>query len=421
MKEKSLLFACLTKITCYQMSAKNGGIVVYMKSILLLVLILGSVSLSAQNVLPENWNPVSEANGVLQKLVKVTAPEVKGAHDAEFVLIDNYAYVVAEVNDVQPGESGNWDFIYCAMSIINLKTLDVEKIIPFARSEQRFENVKLPKGQCWIPRIIQKNKKTLRCYFVSKISGKNPHSQVWYIDYDLRLEVFSKKIHKVKIKTAEGTFDMTAEPFYADAKAQGFKRKSVGFGTYLFDSFKEFDGRVYVALNNFPGKQNALAIANRKLNTFEVLGHYNEPQSAKLSESSINRLPDGSWMAICRRDDDDKNYLITTSKDGRNWAIAKPISSIPNGTNSKPTFDFFNGVYYLGWQEKTKIDGAFRSVFNIDVSCDGKNWERKYSFRTNKSFQYPSFTKHGNSIWLIVTQGDFSSSRKERIMFGRLE
>ncbi len=36
--------------------------------------------------------------------------------------------------------------------------------------------------------------------------------------------------------------------------------------------------------------------------TFEVIGHYNEPQSEQLSESSVNRLPDGTWMAIVRND-----------------------------------------------------------------------------------------------------------------------
>jgi len=57
-----------------------------------------------------------------------------------------------------------------------------------------------------------------------------------------------------------------------------------------------------VAINNFPGKQNALAVVNEMLDTFEIVGHYNEPQTVQLSESAVNRLPDGSWMAICRQD-----------------------------------------------------------------------------------------------------------------------
>jgi hypothetical protein len=94
---------------------------------------------------------------------------------------------------------------------------------------------------------------------------------------------------------------------------------------------------------------------------------------------------------------------------------------VPNGTNSKPTFDRFGGTYCLGWQENTRIQGVRRSVFNVDISRDGKTWERKYRFETPKSFQYPSFHEHDGVIWLSVTQGDSSPSRKERIMFGKLE
>ena len=60
-------------------------------------------------------------------------------------------------------------------------------------------------------------------------------------------------------------------------------------------------------------------------------------------------------------------------------------------------------------------------MFNIDISRDGKTWERKYRFETPKSFQYPTFHEHEGTIWLNVTQGDSSASRKERIMFGKLE
>ena len=92
-----------------------------------------------------------------------------------------------------------------------------------------------------------------------------------------------------------------------------------------------------------------------------------------------------------------------------------------NGDNSKPTFDAFNGVYYLGWQERPQVDGVYRSVFNVDVSKDGTHWERKYRFETDKSFQYPTFVADKGTVWLCVTQGDTDPSRKERIMFGRLE
>lgn len=89
--------------------------------------------------------------------------------------------------------------------------------------------------------------------------------------------------------------------------------------------------------------------------------------------------------------------------------------------NSKPTFDCFNGTYYLGWQENTKINGVSRSVFNVDVSKNGDEWHRKYRFETEKSFQYPTFRQYKGHIYFAVTQGDYSESRKERIMFGKLE
>ena len=78
-------------------------------------------------------------------------------------------------------------------------------------------------------------------------------------------------------------------------------------------------------------------------------------------------------------------------------------------------------MYYLGWQESTRIQGVSRSVFNVDVSRDGKTWERKYRFESPKSFQYPTFHEHDGVIWLVVTQGDKDASRKECIMFGKLE
>ena len=133
----------------------------------------------------------------------------------------------------------------------------------------------------------------------------------------------------------------------------------------------------------------------------------------------MNRLPDGTWMAICRNDKG--NYHFTTSPDGRTWTIGEPKPFVPKGLNSKPTFDQFGGLYYLGWQEATSIQGANRSVFNVDISRDGKTWERKYRFETPQSFQYPTFHEHEGAIWLCVTQGVSDPSRKERIMFGKLE
>ncbi len=372
----------------------------------------------AQSLLPSGWDPALAGDAVLRKLVNVSGPQVKGAHDAEFVCVGDRAYVVSEANDRQAGESAGWPFIYATLSIVNLNTLEVERVIDFARSGQAFGNVTLPEGACFVPRILQTGEQTLRCYFTSEAPGKR-QSQMWYRDFDLRKGEFAATIHKVRLKTAAGTFDFQPRHFHADAVAHGFTKKATDSSFFLFDSFKPFDGRLYVTLNNFGGKQNALALVHEDRETFEVLGHFNEPQEAQLSEASVNRLPDGTWMAICRNDRG--NYHFTTSADGQTWANGRELPQVPNGTNSKPTFDRFGGVYYLGWQEATRIRGVSRSVFNIDISTDGKTWERKYRFETPQSFQYPTFHEHRGVIWLTATQGDHDASRKERIVFGPLE
>ena len=361
------------------------------------------------NILPEGWDALQAANRVMERLVNVTGPQVKGSHDAEFVCVGERAFVVAEANDVQPGESAEWPFQYVTMSVVNLKSLSVEKVIDFARGEQTFENQRLPAGACVAPRIIQKDPSTLRCYFDSNDPGKR-QSQVWYRDFDLKRGDFAPTLHKAKLKTAAGTFDFQPQFLHADAAARGFTNKPCDSTMHIFDSFKRIDGKTYVALNNFKGTQNALALVHDDWETFEVIGHFNEPESAALSESAVNRLPDGTWMAICRSQKG--NYHFTTSQDGKTWTTARELPHVPDGASSKPTFDQFGGLYFLGWQGR----GAGRSVFNVDVSRDGKTWERKYRFENQRSFQYPTFHEHEGAIWFCVTQG-----RKERIMFGKLE
>lgn len=393
------------------------------KRTLLLSCLLLSLSVQAENttkILAADWNPKQAADKVMQGLVKVTAPEVKGAHDPEFAIVGDKAYVIAEANDVRAGENPEWPFLYVTLSIVDLKTLQVEKIIPVARSEQVFTNATLPVGACFVPRIVQKDAKTLRCFFASE-QPKIRQSQIWFIDYDLAQGKLANNIYKAKLKTASGTYDMQPQYFYEDAKAHGFQKLPADYGFYIFDPFKVIDGKTYVALNNYAGGQNALATVNKALDTFEVIGHFNEPQNLKLTEPAVNRLPDGTWLAICRQESGNHNYTFSTSPDGKTWSVNEHRDFVANGTSSKPTFNKFGDVYYLGWQEATKINGVGRSVFNIEVSRDGKTWERKYRFETEKSFQYPSFHEHNGHIYVAVTQGDTDSSRKERIMFGLLE
>lgn len=376
-------------------------------------------AVSAQ-VLPQSWDAKSAGDQVMAGLVNTTAPEVKGAHDAEMVITGGRAYIVAEANDQQAGENAAWPYVYVTLSVVDVKTGVVEKRLSFAKSEQVFGNETLPAGACFVPRIIQKDDKTLRCFFASE-SPKQRQAQTWFLDYGLETQAFENCLHKARIKTAAGIFDMQPQYFHADAATQGFKRPAVDFGLYLFDSFKVFDGKTYVALNNYPGGQNALAVVNAEMDTFEVLGHYNDPGEIKLTESAVNRLPDGTWMAICRQEGGDKNYTFSSSRDGRTWTKNKPRDFVPNGTSSKPTFDHLKGIYYLGWQEATQVNGVSRSIFNLDVSADGVKWERKYRFESEKSFQYPVFREYEGAIYLSVTQGDTDASRKERIMFGKLE
>jgi hypothetical protein len=370
---------------------------------------------ATQSLLPANWDPALAGDIVMQRLVRVSAPQVKGAHDAEFVCVGERAYIVEHDNDVSPGH-GAGVAMYCVLTVVNVKTLQVEKTHPMAKAGQAFANITLPQAQVFVPRIIRKDEHTLRTYFCSQPA--KAQAVTWYRDFDLRTQTFEDSIHKARLKTAAGTFDMEPRHFHADAVASGFKRPAVNQGLYIFDSFKEFDGRRYVALNNFPGKQNALAVLHDDFATFEVIGHYNEPQAQQLSESAVNRLPDGSWMAIVRNDAG--NYHFTTSQDGKTWTIAEPKPFVPNGLNSKPTFDHFGGVYYLGWQENTKIQNCNRSVFNVDISRDGKTWQRKYRFESPHSFQYPTFHEHEGTLWLTVTQSDHGGST-DRIMFGKLE
>ncbi|MCX6889471.1 MAG: sialidase family protein [Verrucomicrobia bacterium] len=399
-----------------------------MKTRLLLCLtaLLAGCSTSKQDnkptasLLPAGWDAKAAGDKVMAGLIKASGPEVKGAHDAHLAIVGDRAFVIAEANDRQPGEAAQWPFIYATLSIIDLRNERLLDVMTVARSEQAFANETLPVGACFVPRVKQVGPQTLRCWFASEQPGKR-QSQTYYRDLDLRTMTFEPEIHRMKLQTSEATFDLQPKHLYADAAKQGFQRKPVDAGLYLFDNFKEFDGKTYIAINNYLGAQQALCTLNAAADTLTVVGHFNGPGEQALTEPAVNRLPDGTWLAICRKENGDRNYWFSESKDGKTWTIGGEKDFVNNGAASKPTFDKFNGNYYLGWQERTQIDKVSRSVFNLDVSKDGKTWERKYRFETTKSFQYPTFVEANGQIWFCVTQGDSDPSRKERIMFGRLE
>lgn len=395
-------------------------------TLLCLAALLAGCSTSKQEIMPSSalipagWDAKVEGDKVMAGLIKTTAPEVKGAHDAHLAIVGDRAFVISEVNERQPSENASWSFIYSSVSIIDLRTRQVLDVLTVARSEQAFANETLPVGSCFVPRIKQVGPQTLRCWFASEQPGKR-QSQTYFRDLNLSTLTFEKEIHRMKLQTSDGTFDLQPKYLYADAAKQGFKRKPVDAGLYLFDNFKEFDGQTYIAINNYLGAQEALCTLNIDADTLTVVGHFNGPGEPALTEPAVNRLPDGTWLAISRKENGDRNYWFSESKDGKTWTTGGEKDFVKNGAASKPTFDKFHGVYYLGWQERTTIAKVGRSVFNIDVSSDGKHWERKYRFETTKSFQYPSFVEDQGAIWFCVTQGDTDSSRKERIMFGRLE
>jgi hypothetical protein len=365
---------------------------------------------------------VALGDRVMDGLICATGPEVKGAHDSQMIILDDCAYIVALLDDTLAGEAAMRTTIYCGLSIVDINSMEVLCTIPFAASEQEYANETLPVGACFVPRILQKDANTLRCYFASEQPGVR-QSQTWYIDFDLSTRTFEDSIYRAQLKTAAGVFDMQPQYFYEDAFAQGLiSRAPAVYGLYICNQFKEFDGTNYVALCNYPVGQNALAVLNDEMDTFEIVGHYNGDGTAKLTESAFNRMPDGTWAAICRQENGSKNFVFVESETGQTWSTGEYRDVVPNGVSAKPTFDWIKGQYWLGWQEDPGDDAdVTRSIFNVEVSPDGINWERRYRFVTDKSFQYPMFCEYEGHVYVCVTQGDYSSSRKERIMFGRVE
>ena len=373
----------------------------------------------ARSLLQPGWDPQKAADAVLARLVNICRPDVKGAHDADFLFANGKAYVVSMANDVQPGENPVWPFVYNTLAVVDPASGRTESVVTYAASGMRYDNVTLPEGAIFVPRMVRKDERTLRIFFTSE-NPEHRQSQTWRIDYDLTTARFASTIHPVELETSLGVFPMQPQHFYAHAAAKGFRHPAKTYGLYTF-SIMPIDGCLYAHLNCFPGAQLALATLNAAMDRFTIIGDFFLPHEARLTESAVNRLPDGSWLAISRQDGRDGNYMFATSPDGHTWTPHEYRPLVPNGTNSKPTFDRFGDVYYLGWQEATQVDGAFRSVFNVDVSRDGIQWERKYRFATAKSFQYPTFREYDGSIYLTVTQGDTAADRKERIMFGKLE
>jgi len=231
------------------------------------------------------------------------------------------------------------------MSMVNLKTMTLEKVIPIARGEQVFSNETLPVGTCFVPRILQKDDKTLRCYFASE-HPKKRQAQTWYIDFDLATQSFTNEIHRVKLKTAAGNFDMQPQYFHNDAVAQGFTRPPRDYGMYLFDSFKPFDGKTYVAINDYRGRPERFGgdeSRPRHRRSPRSLQRARRPDAHGIgSESTARRHLDGDRSSGVRRQE-----LHLQHKQRRaNLDQERTRAFVANGTSSKPTFDRFGDLYY---------------------------------------------------------------------------
>jgi len=157
-------------------------------TVVLFALLVAVRTTEAQPLVPSGWDPSLAGDLVMARLVRVNAPQVKGPHDAEFVCVCGRAYVVEHDNDMQPGHGAD-AAQYCVLTVVNLKTLAVEKVVLMAKSEEVFDNLTLPKGMCFVPRIIRKDEHTLRCYFCSQPAKEQ--AVTWYRDFDLRTLAFA--------------------------------------------------------------------------------------------------------------------------------------------------------------------------------------------------------------------------------------
>lgn len=348
------------------------------------------------------------ANHIMNEALVVNNDVMKGVHDAQFVIINDKAYIVYEANDVQAGEYAGWDYVYAALSIVDLKTHQVEKIVKIAKSEQVFANLTLPHGAAFVPRIAKLDENTLRIYFASEEPGVR-NAITYYIDYDLKTETLSDNVYPLKYKNSLGEIVyFTTEEYYKDYILTGYTAYEADYGAYLLDIFYKGD-TTYIALNNFAGAQVSLAKFNEEMNTVELISHIaNSNSYNKFTEHGIIQKEDGSFMTIMR-EERRGNYFFTYSEDGINWTAPVEEVFVVSGTNSKPTLDNFNGYYLMGWNDTD------RSVYRLQYSKDCKNWIDLYTFYSDTTFQYPSFEMYNNEIYYCATIGN-----KQQIIFGKL-
>ncbi len=366
-------------------------------------------------------DPSGDGGRVLAGLQRVSPPEILGAHDADFVIINGRAWIVYMANPSRQGESPDWPDVACDLAIVGLSDRRVERIVRIAGSEQTFGDQRLPHGACFVPRLVRRDTQTLRCFFASEDPGRR-ESQTYHVDIDIATATVGRQLHKTLLHSVAGDEPMCPSAFHRHGVRSGFQRPYCAYGLFMVDGVKSLDGRRIAVLNGYNTGQLAVAELDAKMERFTILGDI-PGGDLRLSEAAVNRLPDGSWLLIARHDGGDGNYRFATSPDGCIWTEPQPLGLVQDGIASKPTLDRHGAIYALGWNAATRIDGATRSVFHLDVSRDGRHWHRRFTFACRDSFQYPVFRASDGEVWVVVTQGPITSdchSGKQRIMFGRL-
>ena len=89
-----------------------------------LMTLMAAVSF-AEPILKDGWDAKQAGDKVMAGMIKVSAAQVKGAHDADLALVGDRAYVVEHDNDIKPGH-GAGNAQYCVLTIVNLKSMQVE-------------------------------------------------------------------------------------------------------------------------------------------------------------------------------------------------------------------------------------------------------------------------------------------------------
>lgn len=362
-------------------------------------------------------DPRADGDRVLAGLRRVTAPEVRGAHDADLLLADGVAWIACEANDQRLGERPDWPDVYVTVAAVRLAD---GRVLHRTRVAAGGEDG-LPPGACFVPRLARLPDGALRCFFANEEPGRR-QSQTWFRDLDPRDGRVLGPARPAILATRDGDGPMTPLRLHEHGLAAGRMRGSSDFGLYLVDGIKRIAGRDLTMLNSFAAGQLALAEVDVAAGRFAVIA--NVPDAGlRLDEAAVERMPDGSWLLVARNEDGDGNYRFARSPDGRTWPVPEPWPLVPDGIPSRPTLDRFGDVWCLGWNSAERVDGANRSTFHLDISRDGRLWHRRFTCASRDSFQYPVFRSDGRDIWLAVTQGPISDdghSGKERIMFGRL-